>query len=412
MNTSSQSSITAANKSGSSSSSSFSIDYILNSLPAELVASSGQRANNQTNMDHAIDVVNSIDSAISSSNNNKFMNSLAGPSSLNLPQLTPSCFDFKALPSTSLRCASLLGEPRQAVATYAPPPPPPPQAQLNASAHSLWQLFMAYYLQRHQQFVANTRTRPDMQYTPKTVPPRLNESFSSAPNNLEFLRQVNGLVSGFTAQNPHPPSMPNLKHYTELGSQATGDHGDGLNRQYFSLPTQITRPPLNDYYSQAIPIARDINQAAQGGHAGAKLPFLSPNGPTTTRDYHRISMIETTSSQKVTNQIRIQTDKGTTSGQNSNQSGASSNKIFKCNDCGKTFNAHYNLTRHMPIHTGVRPFICKVCGKGFRQASTLCRHKIIHTEEKPHKCSVCLKSFNRSSTLNTHMRIHAGYKPW
>lgn len=88
------------------------------------------------------------------------------------------------------------------------------------------------------------------------------------------------------------------------------------------------------------------------------------------------------------------------------------NKVFKCNECGKCFNAHYNLTRHMPIHTGVRPFICKVCGKGFRQASTLCRHKIIHTEEKPHKCNVCLKSFNRSSTLNTHMRIHAGYKPW
>jgi len=48
--------------------------------------------------------------------------------------------------------------------------------------------------------------------------------------------------------------------------------------------------------------------------------------------------------------------------------------------CGKEFKAQYNLTRHMPVHTGARPFICKVCGKGFRQASTLCRHKIIHTQ--------------------------------
>jgi uncharacterized Zn-finger protein len=71
------------------------------------------------------------------------------------------------------------------------------------------------------------------------------------------------------------------------------------------------------------------------------------------------------------------------------------NKTYPCPECGKVFNAHYNLTRHMPVHTGARPFVCKVCGKGFRQASTLCRHKIIHTNEKPHKCNICSKAFNR-----------------
>uniref|UniRef100_UPI00398F891F fez family zinc finger protein 1 n=1 Tax=Pristiophorus japonicus TaxID=55135 RepID=UPI00398F891F len=96
----------------------------------------------------------------------------------------------------------------------------------------------------------------------------------------------------------------------------------------------------------------------------------------------------------------------------SNNSANSKPKVFTCEVCGKVFNAHYNLTRHMPVHTGARPFVCKVCGKGFRQASTLCRHKIIHTQEKPHKCNQCGKAFNRSSTLNTHTRIHAGYKPF
>lgn len=87
-------------------------------------------------------------------------------------------------------------------------------------------------------------------------------------------------------------------------------------------------------------------------------------------------------------------------------------KTYTCPDCGKVFNANYNLNRHMPVHTGARPFLCKICGKGFRQASTLCRHKIIHTKEKPHKCSICGKAFNRSSTLNTHRRIHSNYKPY
>lgn len=70
-------------------------------------------------------------------------------------------------------------------------------------------------------------------------------------------------------------------------------------------------------------------------------------------------------------------------------------KTYPCKQCDKVFHAHYNLTRHMPTHTGVRSYLCKVCGKAFRQASTLCRHKIIHTSEKPHKCETCGKAFNR-----------------
>lgn len=105
-------------------------------------------------------------------------------------------------------------------------------------------------------------------------------------------------------------------------------------------------------------------------------------------------------------------NKSHTSNTESSNSYTPKTKIFECGECGKVFNAHYNLTRHMPVHTGARPFVCKICGKGFRQASTLCRHKIIHTSEKPHKCHTCGKAFNRSSTLNTHARIHAGYKPF
>uniref|UniRef100_A0A915IEC8 C2H2-type domain-containing protein n=1 Tax=Romanomermis culicivorax TaxID=13658 RepID=A0A915IEC8_ROMCU len=104
----------------------------------------------------------------------------------------------------------------------------------------------------------------------------------------------------------------------------------------------------------------------------------------------------------------LQQEKSTTT--TKDNSGTAKN--FTCNQCGKVFNAHYNLTRHAYVHTGLRPFICKICGKGFRQASTLCRHKIIHTSEKPHKCNICGKAFNRSSTLNTHNRIHDGVKPF
>lgn len=34
------------------------------------------------------------------------------------------------------------------------------------------------------------------------------------------------------------------------------------------------------------------------------------------------------------------------------KSSTSQQKTFPCTECGKVFNAHYNLTRHMPVHTG------------------------------------------------------------
>ena len=33
---------------------------------------------------------------------------------------------------------------------------------------------------------------------------------------------------------------------------------------------------------------------------------------------------------------------------------SSKQKSYPCPQCGKVFNAHYNLTRHMPVHTGKR----------------------------------------------------------
>ena len=138
-------------------------------------------------------------------------------------------------------------------------------------------------------------------------------------------------------------------------------------------------------------------------------PNSAPTTPTTTQNSPPPSLQESTRLSVSSNSAESPRGKKSPTPRDVNPP---KQKTFTCPQCGKVFNAHYNLTRHMPVHTGARPFVCKICGKGFRQASTLCRHKIIHTAEKPHKCQTCGKAFNRSSTLNTHTRIHANYKPF
>ncbi|KAF5401533.1 hypothetical protein PHET_05025 [Paragonimus heterotremus] len=55
-----------------------------------------------------------------------------------------------------------------------------------------------------------------------------------------------------------------------------------------------------------------------------------------------------------------------------------SGKTYACPECGKVFTAHYNLTRHMPIHTGARPFICK----GFCRNFDLKKHmRKLHSDD-------------------------------
>ncbi|KAK2575099.1 hypothetical protein KPH14_008826 [Odynerus spinipes] len=142
-------------------------------------------------------------------------------------------------------------------------------------------------------------------------------------------------------------------------------------------------------------------------------PGSTPTTPSVTQTSPPPSSVQEASSRLSLLTISPESQRGKKSPAPRNEiSATNKQKTFTCSECGKVFNAHYNLTRHMPVHTGARPFVCKICGKGFRQASTLCRHKIIHTAEKPHKCQTCGKAFNRSSTLNTHTRIHANYKPF
>jgi Fez family zinc finger protein len=221
-----------------------------------------------------------------------------------------------------------------------------------------------------------------------------HQDFLSQYPLLYYPNQLMCAAAQYAALTQHTANSVNLLS-TNNSSSPTGT----------SL-TQLSNLAIQSYHNQSHSIKR-VNSppsVVSSTSSGGKLP--------------RKTILESPADKKlISSNSHVQSSQGSLQPVTSPSSTSSSNaavkpKTFACPECGKIFNAHYNLTRHMPVHTGARPFVCKVCGKGFRQASTLCRHKIIHTQDKPHKCQTCGKAFNRSSTLNTHTRIHNGYKPY
>lgn len=221
---------------------------------------------------------------------------------------------------------------------------------------------------------------------------------------------------------PHPVHE-SLSHLSHLNN----DFASRALQQQASLYNKILKPQPIFATSTNVPEPSATSDHSAGFSTDSREQLPSSSTSCWTTNQEQEIVVDNSNSCR---ESGVSTISSTSVGLDVNNKG----KLFKCNECGKVFNAHYNLTRHMPVHTGARPFVCKVCGKGaydeflfvselfvlitlyflagFRQASTLCRHKIIHTQDKPHRCATCGKSFNRSSTLNTHVRIHSGLKPW
>ncbi|MGH0159086.1 UNVERIFIED_CONTAM: hypothetical protein FKN15_061228 [Acipenser sinensis] len=79
-------------------------------------------------------------------------------------------------------------------------------------------------------------------------------------------------------------------------------------------------------------------------------------------------------------------------------------RLYLCLRCGKTFSQKSNLTRHIRVHTGMKPFECPLCKKAFSQKATLQDHVNLHTGIKPHKCNYCAVHFAHKPGLRRHLK--------
>ncbi|XP_063411157.1 zinc finger protein 571-like [Mytilus trossulus] len=99
----------------------------------------------------------------------------------------------------------------------------------------------------------------------------------------------------------------------------------------------------------------------------------------------------------------------------------SDSDAYKCPECNQMFLSFDNLAKHMAKHLptetilqgeNTKVHICKVCERSFSRSDMLTRHMRLHTGIKPYECSECGQVFSRSDHLNTHKRTHTGEKPY
>ncbi|XP_077351869.1 early growth response protein 2b-like [Festucalex cinctus] len=74
--------------------------------------------------------------------------------------------------------------------------------------------------------------------------------------------------------------------------------------------------------------------------------------------------------------------------------------------CERRFSRSDELSRHLRIHTGHKPFQCRICMRAFGRSDHLTTHVRTHTGEKPFACDTCGRKFARSDERRRHVNVH------
>ena len=85
-----------------------------------------------------------------------------------------------------------------------------------------------------------------------------------------------------------------------------------------------------------------------------------------------------------------------------------SNKVmYHCSQCTRSFAAIDHLKEHIATHEKGRPHECTLCSKRFKREMYLNMHvERVHSENKPYECDVCGKTFVHNSYLVEHSFTH------
>ncbi|XP_055713858.1 zinc finger protein 16-like [Phlebotomus papatasi] len=86
-------------------------------------------------------------------------------------------------------------------------------------------------------------------------------------------------------------------------------------------------------------------------------------------------------------------------------------KFCECSECGMGFYKLWDLKKHITTeHLKLRPYQCEACGKTFKHPYTLKSHVETHNTSKTVSCEICGRQLKSRKTLIQHMSIHSEEK--
>jgi KRAB domain-containing zinc finger protein len=79
-------------------------------------------------------------------------------------------------------------------------------------------------------------------------------------------------------------------------------------------------------------------------------------------------------------------------------------KKFNCDHCNASFVMKYHLVQHMRKHQSVKQFNCQQCKRGFNQSQNYKTHLQSHSNNpRPFQCDLCPKNFPKKQDAQRHL---------